>query len=73
MAKELYKRDENGEYPKLCWGQTVNLYPAYGSGKKYFVCYLSDGFCLIADSKKDCKNEQGYIYSLSCINTYNKE
>lgn len=73
MPKELFKKDENGKYPVLFWGQAVNLYPAYGAGKKYFVCYLSDGFCLIADSKKDCQKEEGYIHSLSNINSYDKE
>lgn len=51
-------------------GARLKMRKAYGTGTKYFVCYLSDGMCLIADSKRDCKNEMGYIHSIWNIDTY---
>lgn len=48
----------------------VRLNPAYGSGTKYFVCYLSDGFCLIADCKRDLRDGRGYIHSIYHIDAF---
>ena len=52
------------------FGAKVRLNPAYGTGTKYFVSYLHGTNCLIADSKRDCKDEMGYIYSIHDIEAY---
>lgn len=52
------------------YGARVRLNPAYGSGTKYFVCPLATGFCLIADGKRDLRNDTGHIYSVHDIKSY---
>lgn len=45
----------------------VKLRPAYGSGAKYFMTYLHGDGCMLADCKRDLKNDMGYIYSIHDI------
>lgn len=52
------------------FGARVKLNPAFGTGTKYFVCYLSNNHVLLADSKRDCKDEVGYIHSIHDIQAY---
>ena len=68
MGKMIEATSENIEHIGV--GAKVKLNPAYGSGAKYFVCHLSDGFCLIADCKKDLRDGLGYIHSIWNINAY---
>ncbi len=51
-------------------GARVRLLPPYGTGTKYFVTYLSGSFCLIADGKRDLRNDTGHIYSVYDIKAY---
>ena len=51
-------------------GQVVYINPAYDierNGKKYFADYLSKGYMLLADTKKDALNGVGCIYHYSVI------
>ena len=48
----------------------VKLKPAFSSGTKYFICYLSEGYCLIADCKKDLRESKGYIHSIYSIDSF---
>lgn len=68
MGKMIRATSENIEHIGEC--AKVKLNPAYGSGTKYFVCYLSKGFCMLADSKRDCRDGLGYIHSIWNINAY---
>ena len=66
--KELAKSVEEKriEYSR---GQVVHINPMYDenrNGKRYFVDYLTDGFVLLADNKKDAMNGYGLIYS-ACV------
>ena len=54
----------------ISYGAKVRLNKGFGTGTKYFVCYLSGPHCLIADSKRDCKDETGYIYGTYDIAAY---
>ena len=51
-------------------GAKVRMKEGSGDGTKYFVCHLSKGFCLIADSKKEANNGIGYIYSVWDIDKF---
>lgn len=70
MSKCKMVKVERGETPQIEEGARVTLIPGYGSGTKYFVCELSKGFCLIADSKRDCNEGLGYIHSIYNIASY---
>ena len=45
-------------------GAKVKMKDAYGGGTKYFVCYLTKGHCLLADSKSAYRDGTGYIHSI---------
>lgn len=67
--KELTKKAEE-KHIKYNRGQIVYIFPMYdicGNGKRYFADYLSDGFILLADNKKDAMNGCGQIYSACAI------
>ena len=51
-------------------GAKIRLNRAYGTGVKYFVCYLSKGFCLIADCKRDFREGMGDIHSIYNIEAF---
>lgn len=68
MPKVSFKKYESGAVP--CEGAKVYLRDCYGGGLKYFVCELTKGFCLIADSKKDYNDGRGYIHHISDIAKY---
>ena len=54
----------------ICSGAKVRLKQAYGTGTKYFLCYLHDGYCMISDSKRDYKNDMGFIHSIYNIEAF---
>lgn len=73
-APRGYTKVVDGEYPQIDDGASVYITPMYvredESPKKWFVCELSKGFCLIADNKKELNNNEGRIYSIWSIAYY---
>ena len=51
-------------------GAKVRLKQAYGTGIKYFLCYLHEGYCMISDSKRDYMNGMGFIHSIYNIEAF---
>ena len=68
MARMITATAENVK--DIGYGARVRLHPAYATGTKYFVCPLATGFCLIADSKRDLRNDTGHIYSVYDIKSF---
>ena len=62
------------EYPQIDEGAPVYINRNYvrdgENPRKYFVCELSRGNALIADSKKDLSKYCGHIYSIWSIDSY---
>lgn len=62
------------EYPQIDEGASVYITPSYvredEKPKKWFVCELSKGYCLVADNKKDLNEGRGHIYSMWNIAYY---
>lgn len=74
MAK--FVKVEAGENPCIDVGAKVRVRKAYlNDGEKavkYYVAPLHKGYCLLADSKKDFDGGMGYIYSVWCIEAYER-
>lgn len=74
LPKGFVNAEEAG-YDGLWDGAPVIIDKRYAgdeSPRKYFVCELSKGFCLLADDKKMLKEQRGYIYHTSVIECYKK-
>lgn len=69
-----YTKRTSGGNSHIEDGASVYINPSYigkdESPKKYFVCELSDGFALIANTKKELNNGEGRIYGLYSIDYY---
>ena len=68
-AKKQAEENAKVKHVEYNRGQLVYINPMYDAdrnSKRYFADYLSDGFILLAKTKKDAINGYGQIYS-ACI------
>ena len=68
--KTIKRVSGDNELDGIFDGAKVKMLEAYGGGNKYFVCFMSHGFCLLADTKKGARDGSGYIYHVSAIDRY---
>ena len=73
-APKGYTKVDGHTYPQIDEEAPIYIEPMYvredESPKKWFVCELSKGFCLVADNKRDLKEARGHIYSIWSIAYY---
>ena len=68
--EEQIKREELRNKKEYKKGQVVYISPIYDenyNGKKYFADTLTNGYLLLADTKKEALNGVGHIYHNSVI------